>query len=163
MIKKIIEELEKSKIFADFRGKNNEAYLAHAFFLLDEINKDVVQVGYFNKASDKITTFVFEKGRISRNPEAEVFKEQKTVIKRLEISKVKIELKEAIAIADELRGKKYPQEIATKKMVILQHLPIGQVWNVTYLLANFKTLNIKIDSANGSVLEESLSSLIELK
>ncbi len=163
MIKKIIEEIEKSKIFNDFREKNNEAYLAHAFFLLDEANKDIVQIGYFNKASDKITTFVFEKGRISKNPEADVFKEQKSVIKRLDILKVKIEVGKAIAIADGLHDQKYSKEAVIKKIAILQHLPVGQVWNITYLLSNFKTLNIKIDSANGNVLEDTVSSLVEIK
>jgi len=161
MIQNTIEILEGSKKFIEFKKENKDAYLVHVFFLLDEINKDIVQIGYFNKATNKITTFIVEKNSITRNPEADVLKEQETVIKEIDISRVKIELENAIKIADKIHDKKYSKIGVFKKIAILQHLPIGQVWNVTYVLADLKTLNIKIDSENGRVLQESLSSFIK--
>ena len=49
-----------------------------------------------------------------------------------------------------------------KKIMILQSLPapLGTVWNVTFVLQTFQTLNIKIDVQTGEVKEHKCISLI---
>ena len=68
-----IKTLESSKEFKDFKSKNKESFLTHVFYMLDEANKDCVQIGYYNPKRDRITTFIVEGESITRNPEAEVF------------------------------------------------------------------------------------------
>jgi len=156
-----IKTLENSKEFKEFRKQNKTAFLTHVFYMLDEANKNAVQIGYYNKAKDKITTFIVEGNSIIKNPEAEVFKEQETIMKPLDLSKVKIDVDEAVEIADNLQKAKYKEEIPIKKIAILQHLPVGQVWNITFVAQTFKTLNIKIDSETRKVVSEKLLSIVE--
>ena len=56
-----------------------------------------------------------------------------------------------ITIADDLQKKEYSVHAPAKKIVIIQSLDIGQVWNITFLTKTFKTLNVKIDSQDGSI------------
>jgi len=156
-----VKKLEDSKEFKDFKKQNKEAYLAHVFYMLDEANQDIVQIGYYNKSKDRITTFVVEGDNITKNPEAEVFKEQEIMMKPIDLSKVKINVNEAVDIAEKLQKDKYKQEIPVKKIAILQHLPLGQVWNITFVTQTFKTLNIKIDSGTKKIVSEKLLSIIE--
>jgi len=156
-----VKKLEDSKEFKDFKKQNKEAYLAHVFYMLDEANQDIVQIGYYNKSKDRITTFIVEGDNITKNPEAEVFKEQEIMMKPIDLSKVKINVNEAVDIAEKLQKDKYKQEIPVKKIAILQHLPLGQVWNITFVTQTFKTLNIKIDSGTKKIVSEKLLSIIE--
>jgi len=158
---KAIQTLESSKEFKGFKKQNKDAFLTHVFYMLDEANENAVQIGYYDKARDRITTFVIEGNSIIKNPEAEVFKEQETLMHPLELSKVKIDMKEAVAIADRLQKEKYKDEIPVKKIAILQNLPVGQVWNITFVTRTFKTLNIKIDAETKKVVFEKLLSIVE--
>jgi hypothetical protein len=64
-------------------------------------------------------------------------------------------------IADELQKKEYKSSQPFKKIFILQNLDQwGQVWNVTFITTDFKTLNIKINAENGKVLSHKLISII---
>jgi len=157
-----IKELEASSEFQKYKNKNQDIFLAHVFYMIDEVNKDIVQVGYYNKKTEKIVTFVMEKGKICTNPEEQVFKEQKTVINPIELSRVKINIEEALKIAEELRNEKYKDQLPIKRIAILQHLPLGQVWNITYVTQAFKTLNIKIDSKTKKIVSDKLVSIVEL-
>jgi len=156
-----IKTLESSKEFKDFKTKNKEAFLTHVFYMLDEANKNCVQIGYYNPKKDKITTFIIEGGCITKTLEAEVFKDEKTVMKALDLPKVKLEVDTAVKTAEKLQKDKYPSDSPIKKIAILQHLPIGQVWNITFVTATFKTLNIKVDSQFGKVVSDKLISIAE--
>ncbi len=82
MLKDQIEKVEKS---AEFKKRNN-LYLAHVFFMLDEPNKDVVQLGYCTP-DQKIVTFVIDKDKTVVVPEAMPYKGPRKKIKKLDISK----------------------------------------------------------------------------
>lgn len=153
--------LESSKEFKGFKTKNKEAFLTHVFYMLDEANENCVQIGYYNPKKDKITTFIIDGKSITKTPEAEVFKEEKTVIKDLDLKTVKLWVDDAVEIAEKLQKDKYPSDAPIKKIAILQHLPLGQVWNITFVTATFKTLNIKVDSESGKVVAEKLISIAE--
>ena len=157
----LIKKLENSPEFKKYKKENPDAFLTHVFYMLDEANKNAVQVGYYNKDRDRITTFVIEGKSIIKNPEAEVFKEQETVMNPLDISKVKIGISEAVEIAENLQKKKYKENIPFKKIAILQHLPVGQVWNITFVTQTFKTLNIKVDASTKKVVSDRLISIVE--
>ncbi len=156
-----IKRLENSPEFVEYKKDNPDAFLVHVFYMLDEANKNAIQIGYYSKASDKITTFIIDKESITKNPEAEVFKEQETIMNPINIDGVKIGVDEALKIAEELQKEKYKEHSPVKQIAILQHLPVGQVWNVTFVTRAFKTLNVKIDSNTGKVVSDKLLSIIE--
>lgn len=158
MLKDQIEKVEKSQEFK----KHKNLYLAHVFFMLDEPNKDIIQVGYCTP-EQKIITFVIDKDSITAVPESMPYKPEKRKIKKLDISNVKIELDKALKTAKELQEDKYKAHQPFKQVVILQNIDEGQVWNITYVTHSFKTLNIKIDAETGGVIKDELISLVEFK
>ena len=73
-------------------------------------------------------------------------------IKELDAEKVRLEFDEALEKAKEFQKKEYRNEQILKEIFILQHIERGQVYNITFLLSSFKTLNIKIDAASGEIV-----------
>ncbi len=149
-----LEKLESSEAFKRWHQENKESYLSHAFIMVDDSVKEEWQIGYASPKDEKITTFdVSEK--ILKNPESEAFKDEKKILP-LHVKKVKLTLKDALLEADKLQKEKYSAHSAFKKIVILQNLELGQVWNITYVTNTFKTLNMKFDAETGKVLKHEL-------
>lgn len=161
-IKKLIKDLESSEEFKQWKKENYSSSLVHIFKMFDEANKDEWQVGYYNK-NDTITTFIVGKYSISITPESEIFKAPETKIMKLSIEDAKIDIDEALEIAEKFQEKEYAREIPIKKIIILQKLDIGQVYNVTFVTRAFNTLNIKVDSKTSEIKKHDLLSLMDLK
>lgn len=161
MLKEKVKKLEGSDVFKKWKSKNKDSHLSHVFVLFDE-NQDDWQIGYYSPKANKITTFVVG-DNITENPAEDVFKEQKAVVKELEIAKAKIDVEKVLKITDDLQKEKYKAQIPVKKIAILQHLEIGQIWNVTYVTQSMQTLNMKIDSETGEIKSDKLVSLLEFK
>jgi hypothetical protein len=157
--KQALEQLQKSDMFKSWKKENAHSYLVHGFILYESGNEEW-QIGYYDKDKNKITTFRIEKGKsIEKNPEADILKEKNETINEVNLNNVKITLKEAIMVADGYQQEKYPAEKPLKKIALIQHLKVGQVWNITFLTKSYNTLNIKIDSSTGKVVEHTLQRL----
>jgi len=157
----LVGDLEANEAFKEFRKNYPEFYLVHVFAMQDKENEGIYQIGYLNPKTDRITTFTVGGDKIAINPESEILKDPEGTIFPLDISKVALTETELLVIVKEYVQKEYPQAHALKRFYILQHLDIGQVFNVTYLTLDFKTLNIKIDSSTGEILTHSLKSLMD--
>lgn len=157
-----IATLEKSKIFAGFRKKNPDSYLANAFTMIDS-NCAVPewQIGYYDKDKDMIATFVVGK-EIMINPESEVFKEKK-IVSPLDMKRIKITLETALENAMECQKKKYPGSLPLKKIIILQNSEDHHIYNITFITQEFKTLNIKISSQDGRVIFDKIHSIFDFQ
>ena len=159
-----LKYLENTNEFKEWHKNHKTHYLAHAFKLLDEANKHIWQIGYYGKASDKITTFVLEEGKeIKIIPDLEVFKQEKDVIKKLDIAKIKINSQKALDIAEDFVKKEYTAELPVKTILILQTIEQGQVYNISFITKSMGVINLKISSENGKVLEHKRISLSEFK
>lgn len=129
--------------------------------MLDAPNKGIWQIGYYNPQSNLITVFVVDKD-ITRTPDAEVFKEQKKLVKPLEKKDVKVDEDEALLKAKEVFNEHYKTSTVFKEFMILQNLDeFGQVWNITFVTDQFKTVNVKIDAKSGDCTSHKIISLIE--
>ncbi len=161
MIKDIISELEKSTEFTSWKKGGHKAYLVHAFKMHDKANQDIWQIGYFNPETNLIT--VFEVGSsINRQKDAEVFKEQEKLVHPLILSDAEIDETEAMKKANETLGENYKGVGVFKSFMILQNLDeVGQVWNVTFVTMQFKTVNVKIDAKTGDVVTHKAVSLVQ--
>ncbi len=160
MLKENLKKLESSKTFKDWFAKNKNCHLSHIFFLLDrEIQ---CQIGYYNPEDNLVTTFAIS-DEIIQNPPEEVFKDEESIMKSIDMKKVKTDVEGIMKIADSLQKEKYKGHNPIKKIAILQHLEVGQVWNITFVTNKMETLNIKIDSATGKVVSDKLVSLFEFR
>ncbi len=156
-LSQIMDSLEKSKEYNEWKKSNASFYLCHVFFMTGHD----YQVGFFSPETDTMVTFDVDESNVIKSPESEVFKEAEKV-KALDLNKVKIDIDRAMEIAEEAREKDYKNEKKNKHIVILQNIKQGLLYNITFLTESFKTLNIKIDATNGSIISHNISSLISL-
>ncbi len=153
-----LKHLEKSKEFVDWR-KEHKGFLAHAFKLLDEANADTWQLGYYDGST--ITTFVVSARFIEVIANQEILKSEHA-IEELDVSNVKVSSEAALKTAREYHILHYAREMTLKQFFIIQKLPIGVVYNITFFFQSMKTLNLKIDAHSGKIVQESFQSLMEL-
>ena len=79
------------------------------------------------------------------------------------MEKIKLDYDDAIKKANEVKKEHYPHELTNKEIVVIQDLvEEGQVYNITFITAAFKTLNIKINAESGEVIGHNLANLIGL-
>ncbi len=156
----VVKRLEKSKEFSSWRKIHHEAYLAHAFRMLDKPNESIWQIGYFNPASNLISVFVVDKD-ITKNEDAEVFKEQEKLVNTLDLKDMKINEDAALKKAEAVLNEKYKGMSVYKTFMILQNIEeFGTVWNITFITQQFKTVNVKIDAKSGECKQDKMVSLI---
>ena len=159
-LKDVLGVIETSEEFSDWKKSHKNAYLVHAFVMMDEANKDIWQVGYFDAGNSLMSTFVVSPGRIDIIPDQEVFKSEHKIAE-LVPARVKLSVKEALGIAEEYRKENYPKEVPAKSFFIIQVVEKhGQVFNITYFTHSLKTINIKLSTENGRVVHHSCEALV---
>lgn len=162
-LKQALKKLEESQEFKKWHQKNKSTYFSYAFKILQEMDPDEWQIGFYNKKKDRITTFVIGSG-IKVRAEEEVFKKEDTKVNEIQLDKVKIAFEDAIAKAGKFQAENFPKDKSVKTIAILQNIKeLGNIWNITYLTEAFNTLNMKIDASTGKVLEHKLSSIFSFR
>ena len=156
-----LEKLNKSDIFCEWSRNNKNCYLVHGFLMLDPNVKQEWQIGFYDPGKDNITTFNVN-SKITKNPESEVFKEEKR-IGELEPDNINFFFDDACEKAEKLQKEKYPRHLPVKKIFVLQKLSGRQVWNITFVTQTFKTLNMKFDSKTGEIISDQLISLFRIE
>ena len=160
MLKQSIKKVEQSKVFKSFIKKHSDYYLVHCFTMADAIAKKYKwDLGYYSEKNDNVVVFESEP-KVSMKPAEEAFKKEGT-IKKLDIKKVKVSVSKALELCNNLLIAKYPREIITKRIIILQHLE-KQVYNITLVSMSFNILNIRIDANTGEVIKDNIQSIISL-
>lgn len=157
-IKQLLKKLQESPEFKEWKKENKDAYLTYLFVML-EADKKQFKIGYSQGEENMVTSFDLT-GKIEIEPPAKAFREEKTKIPELNLDKVKLDYEEVLDLATKHQKEKYAKEIPLKMILILQHLDLGQVWNVTFLMQSFKTLNMKIDASTGKIKFEDFFSII---
>lgn len=154
---KVLKQLQSSPTFTDWKKTHPEAFLAHAFLMLDPPNQNIWQIGYYDPSTKAMNTFVINSPDIDLIPEQDVLKSSE--ITKLDIEQIKIPEAQALEIAEKTRKQKYSQEQPAKTFFILQQHNNGPVYNITFFTASLKTLNIKLSALNGKIVSHSLQSL----
>ncbi|MEK6886954.1 MAG: hypothetical protein AABW88_03910 [Nanoarchaeota archaeon] len=158
-----IKKLETSKEFDSWKKTHKEAYLVHFFKMLDKANESIWQIGYYSHKTNLISVFLVN-GIIAKSEDSEVFKEQKKLVQPLKLEDAKIDDIKALQTADEILKKEYKGSTIFKSFMILQNIDgVGQVWNVTFVTNEFKTVNVKVNSKSGECISHKIVSLIQGK
>jgi hypothetical protein len=161
--KHVVGLVEESKEFKDFIKNNKEYYLVHVFSLLDSEHKDVWQIGYYSKDTDKLVVFEHNNDFILIHPPEDALKKEE-YIKKLELEELETSRGEAVDICDALLKENYPHESLTNAIFLLQNLPeFGQIWNITIVTTTFSVINVKINAVNGKILKHKKENLMNWK
>jgi hypothetical protein len=155
-----LKRLEQDAAFKAWRKTDKDSYLVHGFYEPAEAGKEERwQVGFYDGSTDRVVTFVIGKD-IAQLPPAEVFKESGT-IPALPLPDVKLGLDDAMAAARKCLAEHYPRQQPMKTFTIIQHLEGQTVYNITFLTAAFKTVNVKLSAATGAVQHHCLVELAD--
>lgn len=158
-LKDVLNTIENGEGFNDWRKQHAEAFLAHAFVMLDEENKNIWQIGYFDEKTNTMSTFVLEGAKISIIPDQEVLKAEQKIL-QLKPEEVVVSVADALAAAQKARMEHYGKEQPIKSFFIIQNIEAqGSVFNITFFTATFKTINIKISTTKGEVMHHSMQAL----
>lgn len=163
-LKIALETLKKSKDFRKWKDSHKDAYFSYAFKIPQEMSSEEWQMGFYNKNSDRITTFVLNAGKVAVRTEEEIFKRDGVQVNEIDLGRIILTLDNAIEKADKFQKKNFPKDSTIKTIAILQNMEdYGNIWNITYLTQTFNTLNMKIDASSGKVLEHNLASVFSFK
>lgn len=154
-----LAKLTSSAQFKQWHKDHKKHFLAHAFVLLDDANKDIVQFGFYDAEKKTMTTWHVS-DTIKHTEDQEVLDSGAAIVK-LDMDSVKISSDDALKTADELRANDYKKEIQLKKFFILQMIEGAATYNITIFTQSFSTINIKIDAANGKTLHHNMQKLME--
>ena len=157
------QALEKLKQCKEFKDLKKDIYFSYALIMLENDKRGPWQLGFYHKSTDKMITFIVDKDEIKVEKEEEIFKKPEAEVNEVDIEKAKIPYKEILKKAEEFQKKRYPKELVSKTIAILQNLnEYGNIWNITYITHSFKTLNMKINAENGDIKTHNLESLMSL-
>ena len=163
-LEQALGKLEKDSGFNRWKKSKSGSYFSYAFRMLMESEENSWQIGHYDKAADKITTFVVGADSVEMKPEEEVFKKETMEVLPIDRKKIKLGLNDIVDAAKNFQHKKYPHDEPVKIIAILQNLEnLGNVWNLTFVTAAFNTLNMKISAENGKIMEHKLSSILSFK
>lgn len=162
-MKKAHEKLVNHKVYKDWRAKNSEPYLAHAFVMLHQNYHPNWQFGYYSPEKDSVATFVISEDDVTFNPETEVFKDPDKKVLELTLSNVKKSFDEAYTIAEQVCKEKCSGQPINSTIAVLQNLhEHGIVWNMTLVTLAFNTVNVKVDANTGEIKSIKVDSLMSL-
>jgi len=166
--REILKVLEQSDEFRKWRKQDSKSYLCHFFFMFgnDPLSKDSpVQVGYYHPEHDRIITFLVDHAekQVKMTEESEIFKKPDAKVQELKMGSVKLDIGDAMESGIRIQKSEYKNEEPMKTIIVLQKLDKNIVWNVTYITKTMNTLNLKIDAANGKVVDKRLVSLMDFK
>lgn len=157
-LKQALDKLKQSKEFEDM---NKDTFFSYALIMQENNQTGKWQLGFYNKSTDKMITFVVDNNEIKTEKEEEIFKKPETQVNEVDLKKAKIAYIEILKKAEEFQKKEYPKELVSKTIAILQNLEeFGTIWNITYVTLTFNTLNMKINPENGKIINHKLESLM---
>jgi len=142
-----LKKLKNSKEFKEFVKQNPNSYLSTGFIIYENENSNW-QINYYCPKKDLFYNFIINK-KISLQ-ESKKFGKDK--IKKLDLSKIKINFKQALEL---IKTKEKPEKI----IAILQN----SIWNIIYLTKSFKTINFKIDYSTKKIISSEEKSVFEFK
>jgi len=162
-MKQAHERLQQHKIYKDWRAKNPNHNLSHAFLMLQQQYHPHWQFGFYSPETDQVATFIISEDNVQFNPETEVFKEPDKKILTLSLSQVKKTFEEAYAVAEQICKERCRGQTINSTIAVLQNThEFGTVWNVTLVTMAFNTVNVKIDAETGEIKKVNVDSLMGL-
>ncbi|MFH1638016.1 MAG: hypothetical protein ABIB71_06330 [Candidatus Woesearchaeota archaeon] len=163
-IKQELERLIGCKEFEEYKKENPGSYLASAFITAHpgKIEEAELEISFYSPKTEKITGFLMKES-ISRKKEDTVFQKEKAVVQELKMEDMKTTLEDAAETLESMRADRYPGDIPSKLIIVLQVIEDKAVWNMTILTNTLKVWNLRIDAGTLEVLKDKMESILSFK
>jgi len=148
----LIEKLESSELFQDYKKQNPNSYLCAGFFMLDFKADSQYQLDYSDEQGN-ITTFYLSNG-IQAKPAETI---GKAIPKKLD-ENIRIDIDNIEELA-----KKEAEKLGlklSKIIALLQNIEGKTIFSLN-CMAGLKVLKIKIDAISGEILNSELLNLFD--
>jgi hypothetical protein len=152
---KLVYGVESSDAFKEWKASHDKAFLSSIFGMTG--NEDVT-LNYYDKGKDKMYSF---SAKTPIAPEEQDFVKSGEEIFPVKVETVKTAVDEALKKAYGVAEKNYSEQKLLRTVYALQVLKGKQMWNITFLTADYKTINIRIDCISGEVAEHTIAKLSE--
>lgn len=148
----VVRKTESSEGFRAWRKANTDAYLTSAFSMFSDEKERTWLISYYCGRKDTITTFSGESPT-----EEEAFKKEGG-IPELSLEEVKVGEEAALKTARGILSGDYGEKSQSVVMV-LQNIGGEALWNVTFMTAAFKVVNVRVSASSGKVLSHNASAI----
>ncbi|MEM0231453.1 MAG: hypothetical protein QXW00_03715 [Candidatus Woesearchaeota archaeon] len=152
-----LARLKESSKFKKWKSLHPNDFLASAFTIMEGKSAEW-QFSFYNVEKDSVVSFVVSENEIGMLPESAVLKEPEHRMLEIRDSDIKLDIHGAIEVASKHQTKNYPKEKPIKIIAVLASSEGRNIWSITYLTQNFKTLVMKVDAESGEMLSEKIVS-----
>jgi hypothetical protein len=152
---KLVYGVEAGDVFKNWKESHNNSFLASVFGMTG--NEDMT-LNYYDKDRDKMYSFSCKS---PCEPVEQDFVKSGEEIFPVRVEAIKLPMDEALKRSYGIAEKNYSEQRLVRTIFALQVLGGKLVWNITFLTADYKTINIRIDCISGDVIEHNIAKLSE--
>lgn len=152
---KLVYGVESGEIFKKWKEDHNGAFLASIFGMTGD---EDLTANYYDKGKDKMYSFSCKS---PSEPIEQDFVKTGDEILPIKVETIKLPLEEALKKAFGVAEKNYSEQRLVRTVFALQVLSGKQVWNITFITADYKTINIRIDCISGEVISHNMAKMTE--
>jgi hypothetical protein len=156
----LLQKVESSQEFQDFKQQNPEAELVAGFFILDFLSNDNKETLDY-KTEETIFTFTIKNNKIILNKDKLINDPTRPQLTKIQ-PEVKIDTDQLRNIVQTQTLNNNIQAKLNKIIAVLQKYNEKQIWNLTCMLDQLIILNIHIDSETGEVLKFERKSMMDM-
>src|SRR3989338_373133 len=163
IMNEMLNTFKKLKSSKEFKENSKDSYLTSCVKMGKDSHLDNSwQFDFYSKKTHKITSFQVDKN-ITVQKDQEIFSDKNKSPEELDIMKVKVNLKEALAIAKKHKEVEQQNDSINKEIIILQESDQIPIWNITFLTSAFNIINIKIDADSSKIIKYKCESIMSFK
>lgn len=150
----LIEKLENSAEFSEYKSKNPSGFLCAGFFILDlDLKTENYQLDY-SDSEGNITTFHFQEKILMKSAES-----LNKIIPQKVLDEIRIDIDNMQEIA---KSEAIKNNLKLNKIIaVLQNLDGKIIWNLN-CMSGLKILILKIDANSGEILKSEVINLFDI-
>jgi len=156
----LLQKIQESKEFQNFKQQNPEAQLVAGFFILDFLSNDNKETLDY-KVNQDIFTFTLKDNQIQINKDKLINNEKSPQLTKLNPI-IQIDTQELKNIVQTQAQNNNIQAKLNKIIAVLQTYNQKQIWNLTCMLDQLIILNIHIDSNTKEITKFERKSMMDL-
>lgn len=151
-----IRAIESRPDFLRWKESNPSAYLTSAFSMFSEGSSGDWLISFYNPDNDIMGTFSINEAKSHEEP----FSKEGSIPELVQ-KNVKISDEKALDAASAEFRKSQGSEPVQKTIIVLQKLNARELWNITFITAAFKVVNIKVSASSGAVIDTSVNAITD--
>ena len=146
----IFLQLEKTPLYRSWKQEHADDYLVH--ILLPLAAGEWYEIGFYREKDEILTTFAV-RDTVTVREDTELARIPGETILCLNRDDLICTFDVALAAARAFVQEKYPHDPLLKTFGVVQRIPLGSVFNFTFVSSTFKTITVRLDTRTGNVID----------